>query len=278
MTDLGDPYALSVKIYDASGIPANAGSVSVKITLPDGVITNSGPIAPVSTGVYEYTYQTVQVGRHNARWEATGVNASTFNSGFYVNPADTGEFISLAHFRTFINKAHTKDDEKLRTFISAACAVINDRVGQVSPMTFIEDVETIHGYVRLRKYPVITIQSVQTLPGLTVVAQGNRATGQTGWYFDPATDAYMPFNLGLSGWYRLTYRAGRLEIPQNYILAALELTRHLWQTSQQNPGGGRPPVPTTDDVVVNGVSYAFPYNVRQLLGLDKRPRIGVFIG
>lgn len=277
MTDLGDPYALSVSIYDASGNLADAGSVSVKITLPDGVITDSGPIASTSTGIYNYAYQTVQVGRHNARWEATGVNASSFNTGFYVNPSDTGEFISLAHFRTFINKAHTKDDEKMRTFIAASCAVINDRVGQVSPTTFVEDVESINGYVRLRKYPIISIQSVQTLPGLTAMTQGNRASGQIGWYFAPNTDARMPFNLGTSGWFRITYRAGLLEIPQNYILAALELTRHLWQTSQQNPGGGRPPVPTTDDVVVNGVSYAFPYNVRQLLGLDKRPRIGVFI-
>lgn len=277
MTDLGDPYASSVTIYDSNGSLADAGSVSLKITLPDGTLFDSGPIASTSTGVYQYKYPTIQVGRHNARWEATGVNASTFNTGFYVNPMDTGEFISLAHFRSFINKTHTRDDEKIRTFIAGSCAVINDRVGQVSPITVTEDVDTTNGYVRLSKYPIISIESVQTLPGLALATPGNRATGQTGWYFDAVTDPYKPFNLGLSGWFRVTYRAGLLEIPQNFILAALELTRHLWKSSQQNPGGGRPPVPT-DEIVINGVSYAMPYNVRQLLGLDKRPRIGVHVG
>lgn len=278
MTDLGDPYSLTATITNASGVPENAGSVHVVITLPDGNSVDSGAIASTSPGVYNYSYPTVQVGRHNARWEATGTNASAFSTGFYVNPSDTGEFISLTHFRSYIKKKVTTDDETIRTFIAATCSTINDRCGQISPITLTEDHETsFGGFVRLRKYPIISVTSVLQLPGLTAVPQGNRATGVIGWYFDSATNAFLPLNIGRCGWFRITYRAGRLEIPQNYILGALELTRHLWQTSQQNPGGGRPPI-GTDDVIVNGVSYAMPYNVRQLLGLDKRPRLGIHVG
>lgn len=279
MLDLGDPYSLSVTVTDANGNLANASSVSLKITLPDGSSFDSGAIGSTSVGVYKYTYPTIQVGRHNARWEAIGTNAATFNSGFYVNPADTGEFISLEQFRTFIKKPHNKDDEVIRGFISASCAVINDRVGQVSPATFIEDVDVgRRGLARLMKYPIISVTSVKTLPGLTTVPQGDRVTGVLGWYFSAATDASLPLNVGRCGTFRVTYRAGRLDIPQNFILAALELTKHLWQSSQQNSGGGRPPV-ATDDSAVNGrTSFALPYNVRQLLGLDKRTRSGVFVG
>jgi hypothetical protein len=277
MTDLGDPYPLSVSITDENDNLANAGQVNLTITLPDGTLFDAGIINPVSTGVYEYRYATIQVGRHNARWLATGGNDSSFNTGFYVNPTDTGEFISLAQLRNHIKKSHNRDDESLRTFIAASCQVISDRVGQVAPMTFTEDVEVFDGYARLRRYPLISVASVQTLPGLTTVPQGDRATGAIGWYFNVETDAYIPLLINRNGWHRITYRAGRLDIPQNYILAALELAKHLWQESQQNPGGGRPPV-GTDDVIVNGVTYAFPYNVRQLLGLDKRPRKEVLVG
>jgi len=273
--DLGDPYPLSINIYDANGNLANAGSVSLTVNLPDGTVNSIGVVAPTSTGVYTYDYTTIQVGKHNARWVATGANASAHTSNFYVNPTDTGEFISLPHFKSYIRKTKTDNDDLIRTFIAASCAVINDRCGQIAPMTFVEDLKaSTNGYVRLLHWPVISITSVQSIPGLATLTQYNTTTGAPGWNLE---HPYLPLYIGGVGTYRVTYRAGLMVIPQNFILGALELSKHLWQSSQNNTGGGRPTV-GTDEMVVNGVSYAMPYNVRQLLGLDKRPRSDVFVG
>lgn len=272
--DLGDVYPLTINIFDADGELANAGDVTLTITLPDGSINNVGSISPSSTGVYEYDYTTIQVGRHLVRWVATGANSSANNETFYVNPTDTGEFISLTHVKSHMQIRGNDRDDKLRTYLAGACAVINERVGQVAPTTFVEDKPTQYGFIRLNHWPVIEVISVDGLPGLAEVPAGNPATGVVGWLLE---DPYLPIYIGKSGYFRVTYRAGLTEIPQNYILAALELTQHLWQVSQQNSGGGRPPVPN-DEVVVAGTSFALPFNVRQLLGLDKRTRMDIHVG
>ncbi len=272
--DLGDLYPLTINIFDADGELANAGDVTLTITLPDGSVDNVGSIAPTETGVYEYDYPTIQVGRHVVRWVATGPNSSSDSSTFYVNPLDTGEFISLTHVKNNMGKDNNRDDDTLRTYLAGACAVISDRMGQIAPMTFVEDVSTSSGFVKLDHWPVIEIISVERLPGLVAVPAANVVTGTSGWILNGSME---PCNVGGIGSYRITYRAGLINIPQNYILAALELTKHLWQVSQLNSGGGRPPVPN-DETVIQGTTYALPYNVRQLLGLDKRTRMDIFVG
>lgn len=273
--DLGDIYPLSIQIRNEEGSLANAGNVALTISLPDGSSINNASIAPTVEGVYDYNFQTTQVGKHIARWEATGANASAHASTFYVNPTDTGEFISLSQFKSYIKKTSTGDDDVIRTFIAGACDVINDRCGQVAPIMVVEDVTSNrHGLARLMKSPIISVTSIQRLPGLVSVVAADPVTGTPGWKID---NPHWPLNIGTQGTFRVTYRAGLIEIPQRYILAALELTRYLWKTSQQALGGNRPTA-GTDEMVINGVSYAMPYNVRQLLGLDKRSRSGVYVG
>jgi hypothetical protein len=86
-------------------------------------------------------------------------------------------------------------------------------------------------------------------------------------------------DIGNVGYFRISYIAGRQLIPDNYILAAKELTGHLWRSSQHNASTstGRPAL-GSDQTVTGQTSYALPYAVRQLLGLDKRPQRGVFVG
>jgi len=274
-TDLGDVYHLSISIYDVNRELADATEVKLHIFLPDGTTDSVGPIASSSLGKYSYDFQTQQVGKHGYRWVATGVNASAFTGSFYVNPVDGGEFISLPQFKTHIKKTLSTDDESLRLFIGAACQVITDRMGCISPTTFTEDVDTCSGYVSLSKKPLLEVKSIYTLPGLNVVNEADLSVSSNGWYVDSVTG--ILYVGAVRGKYRVTYRAGLSIIPQNYILAALELTHHIWKNSQQNAGGGRPAV-GIDETVVTGVSYSFPYTVRQLLGLDKRPHKGVFVG
>ena len=271
--DLGDVVPLSVTVSNAAGQPEDATAVHLTITLPDGSTVTQGPIASTSPGVYDYDYVTEQAGRHLVRWVATGVNASAFTDAFEVAPIDGGDFISLAEAKNHLKLSSTGDDEKLRSFVSAACQMITDRRGQVSPLTVVH--EAAGRTVVLPKRPVIAVTSVEELPGLAAVPAADSAAQVDGWVLSSAEGV-----LTLSGSYRavrVTYRAGRNPVPANFRLAALELTAHLWRTSQLNTGGGRPPV-GVDEMVVPGVTYALPYNVRQLLGLDKRPQDEVLVG
>ncbi|MEU8279560.1 hypothetical protein ACFYOK_29410 [Microbispora bryophytorum] len=280
--DLGTVVPLSVTVTNAAGEPENATAVELTITLPDGSTTVQGSIDPISPGVYGYDYATLQAGVHRVRWVATGTNASAFTDVFVVEPAEGAPFVSLADVKHHLKKSGiaaeksgiAADDEKLRGFIAAACQSITDRMGPVSPLTVVHDVTECGRQVVLPRRPVIAITSVQALSDLTTVPEADRAARVDGWVLESAegvlslTRAY--------GALRVTYRAGRSPLPATFRLAALEMTAHLWRTSQLNSGGGRPQV-GVDEVIVPGVSYALPYNVRQMLGLDKRPQDEVLI-
>jgi hypothetical protein len=270
--DLGDPVPLTVTITDEDGNLANAGNVALTITLPDGTTVVQNPVTPTEAGVYDYNYETVQAGVHRVRWLATGANACAFTDVINVEPAEGMPFISLADARNHLKKTSTADDEKLRGFIAASCAMVEDRMGHVTPITL-----TFDGCGRtvILERPVISVISVVRLPGGEEVPEADPLNGVHGWTLDAGAGV-----LTLSRSYgrvRATVRAGRSPLPGNFRLAGLELTGHLWRTSQHNTSGGRPSL-GVDETIVPGVTYALPYNVRQLLGLDKRPREEILVG
>lgn len=271
--DLGDMVPLSITVTDAAGQPADAGEVTLTITLPDGTATTVGPIASTSPGVYDYDYIPSQAGLHVVRWVATGVNASAHTDVIDVQPAADGTFVSLADARDHLKRnGASPEDEKLRRVIGASCRLIADRMGHVTPVTVTTDG---CGRTVVLERPVISVLSVVKLPGGEAIAEADPVADVDGWTLDAAaglltlSKAYGPA--------RVTYRAGRSPLPGNFRLAALELIGHLWRTSQLNGAGGRPTLPV-DEMVVPGVTFALPYNVRQLLGLDKRPQEEIAVG
>ncbi len=267
--DLGDVVPLSVTITDEDGDLADAGPVSVTITLPDGTAEVHGPVAPTSTGIYDYDYPSVQAGRHGVRWVATAPNAATYTDAFDVTPADSGAFISLLDAKSHIRKSRVEsvDDEVLRGFVDAACRMITDRMGQVSPATVITDRQAVRGRVVLPARPVMHIVTVQTLPGLEAVPQADAAAGIRGWTLE-SPEGVVSVS-GYTGLLRFTYRAGRSPLPANFRLAGLELIAHLWRGSQHNQGGGRPGLGESDAIAWGATSFAMPYRVMELLGLRK---------
>lgn len=274
--DLGDVYPLTVAITDTSGQLANAGSVALTITLPDGSIVSVGPVTPTSTGIYDYDYPTVQAGRHTARWVATGANASAFRDVFVVDPAEGEAFIGLVDAKDHMRKKDaTVDDEKLRGFIDAGCDLISDRMGHVSPMTTTSDLTVRSGTVVLPERPVIEIVSVVQLPGGTAIPPADPVAATKGWTLT-SKEGVLTIT-GYCGDARVLYRVGRSPLPPRFRLAGLELIWNLWRASQQNASGGRPAV-SVEEVIVPGTTFALPYSVRQLLGLDKRPRDEVQVG
>lgn len=276
--DLGDVVPLSITILDADSQEANAGQVTLAITLPDGTTTEVGSITPTSAGVYDYDYATVQAGRHQVRWVATGANASAFTDAFDVIPPDTGDFISLADAKEHLQKTTTADDEQLRFFVSTACQMITDRMGQVSPATVVHDVTQRGDTIVLPKRPVIAVVSVQRLPDGDLVAPVDEAAGTAGWYLD-GSEGVLRHTGRFAGRIRITYRAGRNPLPPNFRMAALELVAHLWRGSQHNQAGGRPALGETDAISASVRAYSMPYRVMELLGLKKdQERDEVLVG
>jgi hypothetical protein len=268
MFDLGDPVPLSVTVTDADGVAADATEVTLTITLPDGTNTVIGPIASTSPGVYDYDYVAVQAGVHRARWVATGANASAFSDVFVVDPAEGAPFISLADAKEHLKKSRelSEDDESLRWFIGAACQMITDRMGHVSPVTVVADRTPRRGVIVLPERPVISVTSVVALPGGDTVAAADPLAGTDGWTLESAEGV---MSVPGSGRVRVTYRAGRSPLPQNFRLAALDLVKHLWQGSQHNQAGGRPALGDSDAIAAGVRPYALPYRVSELLGLKR---------
>jgi hypothetical protein len=278
--NLGAVVPLSMTITDATGQPANAGAVAVTVTLPDGTTTVSGPITPAGVGVYNYDYQTVQAGRHGVRWVATTPNASAFTDVFEVEPADDGDFVSLADVKQHMRKTGAGDDAQLGGFISAACQMIVDRIGVVSPTAATHTV--YHGHLRMRiileQNPVISITTVVALPDGTTVPPADPDNNVDGWVLDSGPGVLTHTSRWPGRQLRVTYRAGRSPLPGNIRLAALELASHLWRSSQLNTSGRRPSLSGEDGVIMRGESYALPYRVRELLGLGKNPTDEFLVG
>lgn len=273
--DLADVVPLSVTIRDADGSFADAGSVSLTVTLPDGTTSVTGPIASTTVGVYNHDYVTTQAGRHGVRWVATGVNASAFDDAFTVDAADPGAFVSLADVKAHMGKTDSGDDAELAGFVTAACRMIEERIGHVTPAAFTEDVRA-REVVVLPERPVISVTSVATLPDLTAVPQADPTTSTAGWTLDGP--AGLLKYTSRFGHVRVAYRAGRTPVPGNVRLAALELAAHLWRSSQMNSGGVRPLMTDSDAPIFPGSSYALPTRVRELLGLGKNPTSDILVG
>lgn len=278
--DLADVVPLSITVTNTAGQPADAGAVTLTITLPDGSAVTVGPIASTTAGVYDHDYPSVQAGRHQARWVATGANASAFTDAFDVQPADDGDFISLPDAKHHLNKdgTITTDDEELRFFVGAACRMITDRMGQVSPATVVHNVTQRGNTIVLPTRPVIAVTTVERLPGLDLLPPVDEVIGVAGWYLD-GSEGVLRHSSCFAGRVRVTYRAGRNPLPKNFRLAALELVAHMWRGSKHNQAGGRPALGETDALSASVRTFAMPYRVMELLGLKKdQERDEILIG
>jgi hypothetical protein len=187
-----------------------------------------------------------------------------------------GDFITAAQLRQHLKKDSPAEDAELTPFVSTACQMVVDRIGQVSPVDAVSVVPA-GGRVVLEHRPVISVTSVELLPGGDVVPAADPDAEIDGWELVNVEGVLdLPGRQG-TGKARVLYVAGRDPIGAKIQLGGLELAAHLWRSSRHNNGGGRPSV-RPDEQVVPGVTYALPYNVRQLLGLDKRPQDEVLVG
>jgi hypothetical protein len=258
--DLGAVVPLGTTVRDAAGALANAGSMTVTVTLPDGT-TTTATVTPAATGTYAHDYATVQAGRHTVRWVATGVNAGAYTDSFDVREAAPPAILSLADAKKHLNKTSTTDDDEIRSWVESITAGIEGLCGPVVVRSYTER----HDFRRattvcLRRTPALGITSVvPVLTGGTTYAVADLA-------LDGETGIVQRLDGGvLHGPLQFTYPAGRRIVPAAMTSAARIILQHLWRTQQ---GPGRPQRGTDDYDVsepVVGFGYAIPNRALQLL-------------
>lgn len=184
-------------------------------------------------------------------------------------------WIGLDDVKAHLNKTTAADDDELAGFITAACAMVEDLIGHVDVVTVTSDwlpaSRIFNGsgfgarwsYVLfLGESPVSSVTTVQMLDW-SGTPQDVPAAGTVvpGWSL-AGTIVTVP----VASRYQVTYTSGLNPVPGNVRMAALELVAHLWRSTQMN---AKSPGPTgdLDDSWQQGMAYALPFRVRELLGL-----------
>jgi len=237
--DLGDVVALGITITDANGAPANATTVVVTITLPDGTsvtpsVTNSG------TGLYDASYSPTLQGRHLVRWVATGTNASAYTDEFTVRDLTALPVVSYDSVLAHLNiPAASANEEEIRRFIDAAQDLAENYVGAVlGRRTFTEYYDGQTDIIRLRNPRAISITEVIEV-GTTLDSSqyqldptGQRLMRLTAASLTASTSvAYGYWASGVNA-VKVTYVAGYAITPPAVQQGVLEIIRHLWSTQR----------------------------------------------
>lgn len=264
--DLGAVVPLGTTVRDAVGALANAGAMTLAITLPDQTTVTVSPVPPASTGTYAYDYPTVQAGRHVVRWVASGVNAGAYTDSFDVREAAPPTILSLSDAKAHLHVVSTAHDDELRGWMEATTAAVEYFTGPVVVRTVVEDHDV--GSVTalaLRQPPVLSLTSVTpVLTGGTAYTVDELSASSTGI-------VRLLAGGQLYGPLRVTYSAGRRIVPASVTAAAKIILQHLWRTQQ---GPGRPQRGLDDfDVTepIPGLGYAIPNRAVQMLDPYKQP-------
>lgn len=253
--DLGDVVALAVEIRDAAGALANAGSITLIVTTPDGSTAGVSTANP-STGKYTANYVPASAGLHGVLWTATGANASAYRDSFTVLAAGV-PLISLDEAKSRLNITNTDNDEELRRIIAAAtgrAAAAVKRALSVRTLTQTVDKTYMPSRTVVIPTPALLAVSAVTEDGAAVAA-ADYEVSRDGQEIRRKDSALWTGVVAVTG--TVGVAGDDLAIAQQ---AVLELTAHLWET-QRTPMGRNAalagPVP--------GMGYALPNRVDEML-------------
>lgn len=270
--DLGDTVRLTASCKDPGGILANATTVALTITLPDG--TTSSPAVtnpPAVTGSYTLDYTTVQAGLHRVRWLFTTPN-SAYTDALDVREAVPPLLFSLADAKSKlrIGSSVIVDDDDLRDVSEATTRAVEYFTGPIVRTSCTDVVSGGHGSVLLTRAPVLSLTSITAVTSYQVAVDVTVLDVDTVTGVVRRTDGqvFPP------GFYRLVYVAGRTVLTANISLAARIILQHLWRTMY---GGSRAlsALGGADDYSVTepipGLGFAIPNRAMQLLQGDRQP-------
>lgn len=255
--DLGDVAALAVQIRDAEGQPADAGTVTLTVTQPDGTAVG---VATIRTGVGEHaaSFTPVMPGLHAVRWSATPPNAAAFHDAFTV--ADSlPPLLGLDDIKSHLNKDVTVrvSDEELRITLAAATALAEAYTGRaLRPFTWTGGITaTGAGVLILPRAAATRVVAVTDPSGRDLTTSIEMDDDQEGTYLRHASRP-------LFGRHSVTVRLGvtgqALDIAQQGVR---ELVRHMWEP--QRGGAPRPLQAPAETRPVT--AHALPWSVTDKL-------------
>ena len=195
--------------------------------------------------------------------------------------------VTAAEVRSELNLGtDTSQDAELQGFVDAATALIENYTGPITGTQYSEVHDGGAPTICLRRLPVISIQSITMYVALAAYPLTLQPLGSTtdnyGYSLDDPLTGVVTHRSS-SGtptafWggprsITVTYTAGRANVPANVRLAALELIREMWSSTQRGNSTGRP-IPGGDDAV-NEPAYItddLPPMVRRLLMSERQPQ------
>jgi len=190
---------------------------------------------------------------------------------------------SLSEAKEYLNITDSSHDTELAQFIDAADPVIENIVGPVTSAQFDEFYDGGLSSIVLQHWPVISVETLTeyagTVPTVLTVAATPDVVTASSYTIDKAAGIIYRVGIGVPNWFasgagnvRVQYTAGRSSVPANIKLAALELIRHLYQSTQQS---GRPAFGgALEDQVWAPAAFAVPTRVIELLEPYRRePRV-----
>lgn len=247
---VGGTVPLAQLFTNDQGNGVNPATVTLTITLPDGVTTITPPVpnpppGQTQVGLFEFPYEPPTPGRYQYQWTSTSPDRAWPPDVFNVGPAATSlAILGLAEAKTAlgISLADTSDDLELLDKLQAVTQGIEKYKHEViAPRQFTEEHFfgglwgqrwPMTGYsLRLWQVPVIQMQSLTSLqPGLAGWDPSN-------FYVDNGTGlVYLLTGPPVRGRVQAVYTAGYQQIPQNYIEGAKVFLQHLWEV-RRGPGG-----------------------------------------
>jgi hypothetical protein len=258
MIDVGDVVTLSVEVRDADNNLANAGTMTLTVTAPDGTVGSPATITPTSTGVYSAT-TTAAEGLHDVLWTATGANAGKHRDCFMAGPYLP--LVSIADLISALGSGYVAADaDRLRDTLAAASAVIEAH----RPVRRRTATWTAGGGRNAIALPWKPVQSI------TSVVESGVTLSASDYVLDPTSCLLHRGSTGYGTWTSgianvvVTAVVGYNAPPRLAMEATIEQARHMWETRRGGAARGGQ-FGGAEDGYIPGAAHLITYRAAELL-------------
>lgn len=236
MYDLGDVATVRFYTKDASGTLAAPGALpTATITLPDGT-TTAGSVTLATTGTYDVTFTSTQIGLHGvkATWSGGTAVPGSYVDAFAVDDPAYLPLIGLAEAKDYLNLSATATtyDDKLRQLILVATGHAERYTNRaIARQTVVQVASGGNTYILLWKPQVLSITSVVE-NGVTLQTTDYVVNKLSGILLRGTYAYTVPWIIGVDN-VTVTYVAGMANPPEDLRQSVKEILRWLWSNTQQ---------------------------------------------